>query len=89
MEILISSGRIADFVLGLVLIEAVALFAYHRLGGRGVSPVELLANLAAGGSLLLALRGALVDAWWGWIAAALAGALVAHVADLILRWRRY
>ncbi|MFN3867463.1 MAG: hypothetical protein ACK4MF_00190, partial [Hyphomicrobiaceae bacterium] len=37
---------------------------------------------------MLAVRLALVDADWTLIAAALLGALVAHVADLAARWPR-
>jgi hypothetical protein len=36
---------------------------------------------------MLALRGALVGAWWGWIAVGLLAALVAHLFDLQRRWR--
>ena len=43
---------------------------------------------AVAACLMLALRGALVGASWGWIAAAMAGAGAAHLADLALRWRR-
>ena len=48
----------------------------------------MLAFLLAGACLLLALRAALVGASWPWVAAPLAGAFAAHLADLGLRWRR-
>jgi hypothetical protein len=38
--------------------------------------------------MLLALRLALTDAWWGWIALSLALSGVAHALDLAGRWRR-
>ena len=47
----------------------------------------ILANLAAGACLLLALRGALVAAEAQWILLALGAALVAHVTDVALRIR--
>jgi hypothetical protein len=81
-----AGGRVVDFVLAVMLVEAVALAAYHRRTGRGLAPVAIVPNLAAGAALLLALRGALVGAGWGWIALALAGALAAHLADLRQRW---
>ncbi len=88
MSDLFASGRVVDLVLVLVAVEA-ALLAWHcRRSGRGVPVAELLACLAAGACLLLALRAALVGASWVWTAAALAGAGVAHAADLGLRWRR-
>jgi hypothetical protein len=83
---LLGGGRIADLVLAVLLIEAVALTAYHRRTRRGLVPAAVVLNLAAGAALLLALRGALVGAGWGWIALALAGALAAHLADLRQRW---
>jgi hypothetical protein len=50
--------------------------------------MDLLANLLSGLLILFALRAALVDAWWGWIALCVLGALLAHVEDLRRRWRR-
>jgi hypothetical protein len=85
---LFASGLAVDLVLGLVALEALLLALYRRRSGRGVPVPELLAFLAAGACLLLALRAALVGASWEWIAAPLAGALVAHITDLGLRWRR-
>ena len=87
MSGLFASGRIVDLVLGLTVLEGLALMAYRRRTGRGPAPAPLLANLLAGICLLLAVRAALVDAWWGWLALCLAGSLVAHLADLGLRWR--
>ena len=47
----------------------------------------LVANAAAGGSLLVALRLALGGSSWVWIAACLLAALAAHLIDLIGRLR--
>jgi hypothetical protein len=44
--------------------------------------------LASGALLLLALRAAIADTWWGWIALPLSLALVTHIIDLGQRWRR-
>lgn len=87
MDELVDSGRLIDWILGLVVIEALALALWHRLAGRGPPLAELWANLAAGGCLLLALRAALSEAPWTWIAAALCAALCAHLLDLSGRWR--
>jgi hypothetical protein len=81
------SGLVADLLLGFMLVEAVSLFAYHRRTGHGLAPVDLACSLAAGAFLVLALRAALTDAWWGWIALALTGALGAHLTDLARRWK--
>ena len=88
MSGLFSSGHAVDLVLALMAVEAALLAWHRRRSGRGVPVAELLAFLLAGACLLLALRTALVGASWEWIAAALAGAGAAHLADLRLRWRR-
>lgn len=82
MEQLFLSGRIVDIIVALVVVEAMALALFHALTGRGLALRAVAANLAAGLLLMLALRAALVDAHWTWIAALLAAALLAHVADL-------
>ena len=43
-------------ILALIPIEAAALVLYHRRSGRGISPGRLLANLAAGFSLMMAVH---------------------------------
>jgi hypothetical protein len=84
---LFATGLVADLILALVGLEALSLLAYRRRTGRGVAPADLVFNLLAGACLLLALRGALVGAGWGWIALCLGAALFAHLADLRRRWR--
>jgi hypothetical protein len=85
---LFASGRIVDLVLGLVLLEGLLLLAIRHRTGEGVAPAELVAFLLAGAFLMLALRAALTGAAWGWVALWLLAALVAHLSDLRLRWRR-
>jgi hypothetical protein len=88
MTALFSNGRIVDFILALVIVEAAVLLTYRLVSGRGIPATSLLTNLLAGSCLLLALRSALTEFHWTWTAAWLAAALVAHVADLSQRWRR-
>jgi hypothetical protein len=87
MRALFASGRIVDLILALVVLEAIAIAVWHRRSGRGPTLSALLPNLCAGAALLLAVRAALVGAWWGWIAAPLLAALLAHVLDLRSRTR--
>ena len=87
MAALFGSGQIVDLILALMAFELLALLAYRRVTGRGVAPVTLLVNILSGAFILLALRGVLVGAWWGWIGLCLIGALVAHSADLWRRWQ--
>lgn len=85
---LFDSGRIVELILGLMLLEAVALVVWQRRTGRGIAPLDLCVNLAAGALLLLALRAALPAAASLDPAPFLAAALVAHIADLARRWNR-
>ena len=88
MRELFAGGRIVEMILAFMVLEALAIGLYHRRTGRGLSPLDLLLNLAAGALLLLALRAAIVDPDPLAPAPYLAVALFAHVADLARRWRR-
>ena len=68
MAELFASRRIIDLILGLVAVEAAALALWRRRFGSGPDISGLVANLASGGFLLLAVRAALVDASWQWVA---------------------
>lgn len=87
LEALIASGRIVDMICLLVFVEAVAIVVIYLRSGRGMPPAEALPTLLSGLCLLLALRGALTQAGWEWVALSLVGALAAHVIDLAQRWR--
>jgi hypothetical protein len=84
MTSLMQSGTIADIVLAVMVVEGLLLWALRsRL--KNFHAYDLIAMLAAGFFLVLALRAALTGAGWHWIALCLAGALVAHLLDL---WRQ-
>ncbi|MCJ2085757.1 hypothetical protein MKK88_07080 [Methylobacterium sp. E-005] len=80
-----ASGRIIDAILLLVAVEALVLAWIGRR--RGLSLPSLMANLASGAALMLALRAALVGASWIAVAGWMLAGLVAHLADLNLRFR--
>lgn len=86
MTSLFASGRVVDLILGLIALEAVALAVYRSRTGRGLAVPRFAGFLLSGAFLMLALRAALVDAWWGWIALCLGASLVAHLVDLRQRW---
>lgn len=87
MEELIASGRALDLILTLMGIEVMALVLLWARTHRGVPPIPLIVNLAAGACLLLALRAALVGGGATAVGSFLVLALVAHLLDLALRWR--
>lgn len=80
-----ASGRIVDGILLLVACEALVLAWIGRR--RGLPLPSLLANLASGAALMLALRAALVGAGWAAVAGWMLAGLLAHLADLGLRFR--
>jgi hypothetical protein len=80
-----ASGRIVDGILLLVAGEALVLAWLRRRGGPPLP--ALLANLASGAALMLALRAALVGSGWASVAGWMLAGLVAHLADLGLRFR--
>ena len=84
LEELIVSGRIVDIMLAVFVLEIAALMIWR---GKQIRFLPLLANIGAGGSLMLALRAALTEAGWMWIAVWLIAALVFHVWDLSYRLR--
>jgi hypothetical protein len=88
MAALFANGHAVDLILLVVAVEAAGAVTWHRYTGRGLSPAAVFSLLLPGVFLLLALRGALVGAGWGWIAACLLAAFAAHLEDLARRWRR-
>lgn len=88
MEQLFASGSIIDLILVIFAVEAaIVLVTLRRSGvlpsGRGVG--GLLANIAAGACLLLAVRAALTDSAWQWVALWIGLSLPFHLVDLAMR----
>lgn len=75
MQALFESGRIIDLILVFIVVEAALLWRWRR-------DPALLIGLLPGAALMLAVRQALVGAWWGYVAAWLGAALVLHLWDL-------
>lgn len=86
MAELFASGRIFDLILAGMALEALGLISMYRAARRGVRPARLLPNLLSGMCLLLAMRAGVGGAWWGWVSAALLGALAFHLVDLKRAW---
>lgn len=82
---LFASGRIIDVILGLVMLEAVALVAWRVHGGGGLLLPPFFCNLASGAALMLAVRAALIGSDWTVVAFCLFASLMAHVGEVALR----
>jgi len=85
---LISSGRIVDVMIVVVIIEVIALMVYWNRTGRGIPTLPLLANVGAGGSLMLALGSVLKGFDTRVTALCLVSSLIFHLLDLAMRWKR-
>lgn len=83
-----ASGRVADLILLVLVLEGAALGLHHRWTGRGIALRAVLPFLLAGAAFALSLRAALTGAGWPLVALPLMGALGAHLWDLAARWRR-
>ncbi len=84
----LADGSLLLLILALVALEALLLaWLWHRRG-VGVAPRQVLGNLVSGACLMLAVRAAILDAPWMQIAGWLLASLLAHLADLVLRWQR-
>ncbi len=82
LHALFTSGEVADLVIALIALEALAL----RVGLRGAVAVPW-STLLAGIGLLLAWRFSMAGWPWGYCAAALTAAGLAHGRDLWRLWR--
>ncbi|NNM00430.1 MAG: hypothetical protein HKO62_06740 [Gammaproteobacteria bacterium] len=87
VESLITSGRIVDIMLAVVVIEWLALGAWRVIRGNGLGIIGATMMLVPGTCLMLALRGALTGASWQWIALVLIASLFAHLTDMAIRIR--
>ncbi len=83
----IETGILPRLIAGLVVVEAVFLVWLWRARGLGIAPRAVLGNLVSGACLMLAVGAALADAPWWDVAILLVMSLIAHLADLALRWR--
>jgi hypothetical protein len=83
-----ASGRVAELILLMLVLEGVALGAWHHWTGRGIALRAILPFLLAGAAFALSLRAALTGAGWPLVALPLMGAFGAHLWDIAARWRR-
>lgn len=87
MTALIESGRIVDFILVLIVLEAAVFCGIAFAARRRLPLAGLLLNLGAGACLLLALRAVAMGAGWMVTGFWLGVAFLAHIGDLVWRLR--
>jgi hypothetical protein len=75
-----------DLIVGLIGLEAIVVMCWRVMFQSGPAPLPFVVNLLAGAFLLLALRFALAGSSQAAVALCLSAALVAHLAELRLRW---
>lgn len=85
---LLADGTLLEWVIVLMLVEAAVLLLWRARTGGGLPASAVLCVLASGIFLMLAVRAALMSAGSASVAGWLSAALVAHVADVLLRWQR-
>jgi hypothetical protein len=85
MEDFIRSGRIADVILVAIAVETLIAGVYFWRRRQALALLSFAASALAGGLIVLALRAALRESGWLFVAIYLAAALLAHLADLALR----
>jgi len=78
-----TSGHVVDLILVIIALEF--LLVSTRPPGRRQPMIDRLLAFGPGVCLLLALRAALTDAGWIWVAVALAASFPVHIADLMRR----
>jgi len=83
----LASPDLIDAILAFTLLEGTVLAFCYRRTGQGLSGARVVRMLLPGACLLLALRQALAGNPLPWVPAALATALVCHLADLCAAWR--
>ncbi|MDX2238969.1 MAG: hypothetical protein NW203_15505 [Hyphomonadaceae bacterium] len=85
MAAFFATGAVADLILAAMVLEFFALVLRAPAWARARRAETLAIALAPGACLALALRFALTDAPWPWIAAALVASLPLHWWDLARR----
>ena len=82
---LVASGQLVTLILVVIAIEVLVAGYYCWRRQKTLLLLSFVANGLAGASLVLALRAALQQTGWLFVAIYLLGGLLAHVADVVLR----
>ena len=82
-----SAATLVNIAIVITVLEALALWLYHRRTGKGIAGRSFMPTVLSGLLLMLALRLHMEGTGWLPTAALLAGAGVFHALDLRRRWR--
>jgi hypothetical protein len=85
LEAWISGGGVAFLILALLLLEALAIWAWRRARGRGPRLRDVAGTLVSGACMILALRAAATGQGAAAIGGLLSLSFLAHAYDM---WRR-
>jgi hypothetical protein len=85
LQSLFSSGRVVDIALAFMGLEFLYLLWATSPARRGAVAINLMLALGPGACLLLALRCALTQAGFIWVAFWLVLSLPLHLADIVCR----
>jgi predicted membrane protein len=87
MDQWILSGKLVQLIMAITAMEVLVLFVFHRITGRGIAPKDYFLNVLSGLFLMMAVWFALAKQTH-LIALFLMAAGVAHVADLVLKYKK-
>jgi hypothetical protein len=85
VEEFFTSGHIADVILVFLAVEVAVIGYVLWRQGQALGLLSFVASSLAGGSLVLALRAALLKSGWLFVAMYLLAALLAHLAEIAVR----
>jgi hypothetical protein len=85
MEDFVQSGRLTDVILVVMAVEVAVFGFFLWRRNQGLGLLAFVASILSGGSLVLALRAALTDAGWQYVALYITASLLAHLAEIAIR----
>ncbi len=83
-ETLFYSGRIVDIIIVMIIAEVLLLAWFSKKNKFGITPGRFILRTLPGVFIFLALRCALVDSAWQWIAFFLVASLLSHIFDIYM-----
>jgi hypothetical protein len=89
LESYLDPGFFTYLILLVMTLELSVIWVYHSLTKKGIPPRQAIANLAAGGGIVLAMGLIVEGVASHWVALLLLVALLAHCVDIAFRWNAH